>query len=105
MISSAYRVAYASAKFAVVGLTRGGALEVAKDNIRVDVVWPGVTTGKMWLHFAANHPDRAKVALAKHPLSRVGEKEEVAAAVLYLCRDATFTTGHAFPVDGGRTAG
>lgn len=44
-------------------------------------------------------------ALAKHPLGRVGAKEEVADAVLFLCRDASFTTGHAFPVDGGWTTG
>jgi NAD(P)-dependent dehydrogenase (short-subunit alcohol dehydrogenase family) len=105
LIPSALQVAYAGAKFAVVGLTRGAALEAAKDKVRVNVVCPGATTGEMWLQFAATHPDRATLALAKHPLGRVGEKEEVAEAVLFLCRDATFTTGHAFPVDGGRTSG
>ena len=105
LIPSALQVAYAGAKFAVVGLTRGAALECAPDGIRVNAVCPGATTGEMWLQFAADHPDRAAVALAKHPLGRVGAKEEVADAVLYLCRDATFTTGHALPVDGGRTAG
>jgi len=105
LIPSALQVAYAAAKFAVVGLTRGAALEVAKENIRVNVVCPGATTGEMWLRFAQDHPERAAVALAKHPLGRVGDKEEVADAVLFLCRDATFTTGHALPVDGGRTTG
>lgn len=105
LIPSALQVAYAGAKFAVVGLTRGTALEVARDGIRVNVVCPGATTGEMWLQFEAEHPDRAALALAKHPLGRVGAKEEVADAVLFLCRDATFTTGHAFPVDGGRTTG
>jgi NAD(P)-dependent dehydrogenase (short-subunit alcohol dehydrogenase family) len=105
LIPSALQVAYAGAKFAVVGLTRGAALECAKDGVRVNVVCPGATTGEMWVSFAERHPDRAAIALAKHPMNRVGEKEEVAAAVLYLCRDATFTTGHALPVDGGRTTG
>lgn len=105
LIPSAFQVAYAGAKFAVVGLTRGAALEAAKYGVRVNAVCPGATTGEMWLQFAADHPDRAALALAKHPLGRVGEKEEVADAVLFLCRDATFTTGHAFPVDGGRTTG
>lgn len=105
LIPSALQVAYAAAKFAVVGMTRGAALECAKENIRVNVVCPGATTGEMWLDFAAAHPERAKLALAKHPMNRVGEKEEVASAVLYLCRDATFTTGCALPVDGGRTTG
>jgi NAD(P)-dependent dehydrogenase (short-subunit alcohol dehydrogenase family) len=45
------------------------------------------------------------MATAMHPMNRIGDKDEVAAAVLYLCRDATFTTGHAFAVDGGLTAG
>ena len=105
LIPSAFQVAYAGAKFAVVGLTRGAALEAAKDKVRINVVCPGATTGDMWLQFAQDHPERARIALGKHPLGRVGEKEEVAAAVLFLCRDATFTTGHAFPVDGGRTTG
>ncbi|MBL8546433.1 MAG: SDR family oxidoreductase [Hyphomonadaceae bacterium] len=105
LIPSALQVAYAAAKFAVVGMTRGAALECAKDGVRVNVVCPGATTGEMWVRFASQHPERATMALAKHPMNRVGEKEEVAAAVLFLCRDATFTTGHAFPVDGGRTTG
>lgn len=105
LIPSALQVAYAAAKFAVVGMTRGAALECAKDDVRVNVVCPGATTGEMWLDFAASHPERARLALAKHPMGRVGAKEEVAAAVLYLCRDATFTTGCVLPVDGGRTAG
>jgi NAD(P)-dependent dehydrogenase (short-subunit alcohol dehydrogenase family) len=105
LIPSAMQVAYAAAKSAVVALTRGTALEVAKDCIRVNVVCPGATTGEMWLDFEREHPGRAAAALAKHPLGRVGAKEEVADAVLFLCRDATFTTGHALPVDGGRTAG
>jgi NAD(P)-dependent dehydrogenase (short-subunit alcohol dehydrogenase family) len=105
IIPSALQVAYAAAKSAVIALTRGCALECAKAGIRVNAVCPGATTGEMWLQFSREHPNRAAIALAKHPLGRVGGKEEVAAAVLFLCRDATFTTGHAFPVDGGRTAG
>lgn len=105
LIPSAFQVAYAGAKFAVVGLTRGAALEAARDKVRVNVVCPGATTGEMWLQFEREHPDRAALALAKHPLGRIGAKEEVADAVLFLCRDATFTTGHALPVDGGRTTG
>ena len=88
-----------------VGITRGAALEATYDKVRINVVCPGATTGEIWMHFAAEHPDHAAVAPAKHPLGRVGEKEEVARAILFLCRDATFTTGHAFPVDAGRTAG
>src|ERR1700722_9031436 len=75
LIPSAMQVGYAAAKFAVVGKTRGAALECAKDGVRVNVVCPGATTGEMWVKFAADNPDRAKLALAKHPLGRVGLKE------------------------------
>jgi NAD(P)-dependent dehydrogenase (short-subunit alcohol dehydrogenase family) len=102
---SANQTVYAAAKFAVIGMTKGAALECALENVRINVVCPGATTGEMWLRFSEEHPDRAVLALNKHPMGRVGFKEEVAAAVLFLCRDATFTTGHALVVDGGRTIG
>lgn len=105
MIPSAQQVVYAAAKFAIIGMTRGAALEAAADRVRINAICPGATTGEMWLDFARDHPDRAAVALAKHPMGRVGDKDEVADAVLFLCREATFTTGHALPVDGGRTTG
>jgi NAD(P)-dependent dehydrogenase (short-subunit alcohol dehydrogenase family) len=105
LVVSRTQAAYAAAKFGVVALTKGAALEYAADNIRVNVVCPGATKGEMWFDVVENNPAFAEAALAKHPLGRVGEADEVAAAVLYLCRDATFTTGHALTVDGGRTAG
>ena len=105
LVPSAEQVAYAAAKFAVVAMTRGTALEVAKDQIRINVVCPGATTGGMWFDTVEKNPEFAEMALARHPLGRIGEAREVADAVLFLCRDATFTTGHAMTVDGGRTAG
>jgi NAD(P)-dependent dehydrogenase (short-subunit alcohol dehydrogenase family) len=59
----------------------------------------------MFLRYRSQFPQAAEMATAMHPMNRIGDKDEVAAAVLYLCRDATFTTGHAFAVDGGLTAG
>jgi len=103
LVPSAQQTLYAAAKFAVVGMTKGAALEYAEHGVRVNVVCPGATSGEMFLKFQAQYPERAAAALDKHALRRIGDKEEVASAVLYLCRDATFTTGHAFTVDGGRT--
>ena len=105
LVPSANQVGYAAAKFAVVAMTRGTALEVAKNGIRVNVVCPGATAGGMWFDVVEKQPEFAEMALARHPLGRVGNASEVADAVLFLCRDATFTTGHAMTVDGGRTAG
>jgi len=105
LVVSRTQVAYAASKFAVVALTKGAAQEYATDGIRVNVVCPGATKGEMWFDVERDNPEFAKAALAKHPMGRVGEADEVAAAVLFLCRNATFTTGLAFTVDGGRTAG
>lgn len=105
LVVSATQTVYAASKFAVIAMTKGTAQEYAARGIRVNAVCPGATKGEMWLDVARNNPAFAKAVLARHPLGRVGEVEEVADAVLYLCRDATFTTGHALTVDGGRTAG
>ena len=100
--ATAHQALYTAAKFAVVGLTKAVALELANTNVRVNVVCPGATTGDMFLRFRAEFPQIAQKAVEAHPMGRIGTKEEVAQAVLFLCRDATFTTGLAFTVDGGR---
>jgi NAD(P)-dependent dehydrogenase (short-subunit alcohol dehydrogenase family) len=105
LVATAGQALYSAAKFAVVGLTKAAALECARDQLRVNVVCPGATTGDMFLRFRDQFPEAAEIAKAKHPMNRIGDKEEVAQAVLFLCRDATFTTGLAFTVDGGRTVG
>ena len=105
LVGTPYQALYAAAKFAVVGLTKSAALECAKSGVRINVVCPGATTGDMFLRYREQFPDAAEMAVGLHPMNRIGDKEEVAAAVLYLLRDATFTTGHALTVDGGLTTG
>ena len=94
---------YSAAKFGVVGLTKAAALEYAKEDLRVNVVCPGATTGDMFLRYREEFPEHAKKAAAAHPMARIGLREEVADAVVFLCTEATFTTGLAFTVDGGRS--
>jgi len=105
LVGTPYQALYAAAKFAVVGLTKSTALEYAKTGVRVNAVCPGATTGDMFLRYQAAFPEAAAMAAAMHPMNRIGDKEEVAQAVLYLCRDATFTTGHALAIDGGLSVG
>lgn len=95
---------YSAAKHAVLGLTKSVALEYAKQGIRVNAVCPGAVSTPGYEKFVAR--DAAlKVAIENaHPMGRVGRAEEVAAAVLYLCRDATFTSGSWILTDGGRMA-
>ena len=93
--------AYCAAKHGVVGLTRGAALDYARQNIRVNAVCPGMIDTPM---AASIPPDLLKALLDESPMGRQGRPEEIAAAVLWLCDPASsFVTGQAIPVDGAWT--
>jgi NAD(P)-dependent dehydrogenase (short-subunit alcohol dehydrogenase family) len=96
---------YIASKHAVNGLTRSAALEVAKQGIRVNAVAPGAIQTEMLERFTGRNADYKAGLAAMHPVGRVGNVEEVSAAVLYLASDdAKFTTGQILPIDGGFTA-
>ena len=98
--------AYTTSKHGVVGLTRSAALDYAKRGIRVNAVCPGVIRAGLTLAFLREVPNARAQNVAQTPMGRMGEAEEVAAAVLWLCSDASsFVTGQALAVDGGWTAG
>jgi len=91
--------AYVAAKHGVVGLTKTAALEYAEANIRVNAVCPGyirtpMTEPSMQLRGAA--------ILAQTPLKRMGNPEEIAEMVVWLCSErASYVSGAAYNVDGG----
>ena len=91
-------VAYPASKSAVNGLTLSLARELARDNIRVNAVAPGVTRTDMM----ANVPESVLApVVAGIPLGRIGEPEDVANAFLFLSSDmAGYITGAILPVDG-----
>jgi NAD(P)-dependent dehydrogenase (short-subunit alcohol dehydrogenase family) len=95
---------YSAAKHAVLGLTKSVALEYAKQGIRVNAVCPGAVSTPGYEKFVARDAVLKAAIENVHPMGRVGHAEEVAAAVLYLCRDASFTTGSWILTDGGRMA-
>jgi NAD(P)-dependent dehydrogenase (short-subunit alcohol dehydrogenase family) len=95
---------YSAAKHAVLGLTKSVALEYAKQGIRVNAVCPGAVSTPGYEKFVARDAALKLAIENAHPMGRVGRAEEVAAAVLYLCRDATFSTGSWILTDGGRMA-
>lgn len=97
---------YIAAKHAVEGVTKTTALELADQGIRVNAVAPGAIETDMIDRFAGEKGSEERKQLASmHPMGRVGNAKEVAAAVLYLASDAaSFTTGASLPVDGGYLA-
>jgi NAD(P)-dependent dehydrogenase (short-subunit alcohol dehydrogenase family) len=96
---------YSASKHAVIGLTKSAAVEYGKKGLRVNAVCPAVIDTDMFKRATQNDPQKEQYVKSLHPVGRIGQPEEVAAAVLYLCSDmAGFTTGVALPVDGGSTA-
>jgi NAD(P)-dependent dehydrogenase (short-subunit alcohol dehydrogenase family) len=100
------RALYPACKAAILQLTRSEAVELAADGIRVNAVTPAWTWSPAMSRQVAG--DRAladRAGAATHPLGRVGEGDDVAAAVLFLCSPAArFVTGVDLPVDGGHAA-
>ncbi|MDP9458694.1 MAG: SDR family oxidoreductase [Actinomycetota bacterium] len=95
--------AYVATKHAVVGLTRGAAIDHGADGIRVNAVGPGFVRTPL---LESRHTDEGLAALAASwPLRRVGFPEEVAEVVAWLAGDAaSYVTGAYVPVDGGYLA-
>ena len=97
--------AYVASKHGVNGLTRTAALEYAKAGIRVNAVCPGVIRTPMFERGAQKDPRLEERFAAVHPIGRIGQPEEIARAVVWLCSAAaSFVTGTQMPVDGGFVA-
>jgi len=96
---------YVASKHAVEGLTKSAALEVGGTGVRVNIVAPGPVDTGMLDRFTST--PEAKAALVNGvPIGRIGEPDEIAAAVEFLASDgASFITGHSLLVDGGKHAG
>jgi 2-keto-3-deoxy-L-fuconate dehydrogenase len=99
------RAAYCASKGAVVAFTRALAVDHVADGVRVNAVCPG-TVDSPWVRRLVEEVGESLDDLrARQPMGRLGEVDEIAAAVLYLASDdAAFVTGTAFVIDGGLTA-
>jgi NAD(P)-dependent dehydrogenase (short-subunit alcohol dehydrogenase family) len=87
----------------VIGLTRSAALDFATQGIRINAVCPGIINTPMAVAVTKNNdPEIVKAMIAREPIGRFGEPEEIASAVVWLCTPAaSFMVGHAMAIDGG----
>jgi NAD(P)-dependent dehydrogenase (short-subunit alcohol dehydrogenase family) len=111
LIGSADIAAYTASKHAVIGLTKSAALECAATGVRVNCVCPGLIDSRMLSAIIeGRNPGNAPVPNARIveriPARRLGHASEVASIVAFLASDeASYVSGSAYTVDGGRTAG
>jgi NAD(P)-dependent dehydrogenase (short-subunit alcohol dehydrogenase family) len=103
------RYAYCMTKFAVVGLTKSMAVDLADSKVRVNCICPGRVETPFVQARLREYPDPQKAyeeMAASQLLRRMGKPNEIAAAALYLASDeAAFVTGSSLIIDGGWSAG
>jgi NAD(P)-dependent dehydrogenase (short-subunit alcohol dehydrogenase family) len=94
---------YVASKHAVEGLSKAAALDLASDNIRVNVVAPGPTLTAMLDRVTDGHPEKLAQRV---PIGRAGTPEELARAIVWIAsEEASFVNGAVLPVNGGISAG
>jgi NAD(P)-dependent dehydrogenase (short-subunit alcohol dehydrogenase family) len=93
--------AHTASKGALVLLTKAWAIEYFKYKICVNCVCPGIVETDMTRSYLGNEIDRS-MAVAEHPIGRIGVPEDVVKAILYLVsEDSSWITGAILPIDGG----
>jgi NAD(P)-dependent dehydrogenase (short-subunit alcohol dehydrogenase family) len=93
--------AYVASKHGLVGLTSNTALEYADKGIRVNCIGPAFISTPM-IAGLENDPTTDAALIARHPMGRIGQPQEVADVVVFLCSSrASFITGAFYAVDGG----
>src|SRR3954466_803369 len=111
LIGSPEGAVYSAGKHAVIGLTKSAALECAATAVRVNCVCPGLIDSRMLSAIiqgrnAGNAPVPNEKIVERIPARRLGQASEVASIVAFLASDdASYVSGSAYTVDGGRVAG
>lgn len=104
LLGTAHMAGYSAAKAAIINFSRAAAAEGALSGIRVNVVIPAVVETPGTAGMLADEASRQNTEKLI-PMGRVGQPEELANAILFLASDeASYITGAALPVDGGRSA-
>jgi NAD(P)-dependent dehydrogenase (short-subunit alcohol dehydrogenase family) len=110
LFGSPHIAVYSASKHAVVGLTKSTAWECTNTGIRINCVCPGLIDSRMLSaifqgRFGGNAPPPMEKIVERIPARRLGQASEVASIVAFLASDeASYVSGSAYTVDGGRTA-
>lgn len=105
LIGSPNLPAYIASKHGVTGLTKAAALENAKQNIRVNEVCPGPVRTEMIERIMESDDSFRQMIEGAVPMGRMGEPQEIADAVIWLCSEkASYLTGYPLALDGGWVA-
>jgi len=97
---------YCTSKFGLIGLSKTAAIDYGQQGIRVNVVSPGFAHSEMVDPYVESAPDLMKSLVSRYSaMNRLGDGEEIAEAIAWLCSDAArFVNGAVLPVDGGDTS-
>ena len=102
MKSAAVAHAYSASKWAVRGMTKSAAVELAPSGVRVNSVHPGIIDTNMLQEFGQGVRDSIETRI---PMGRVASAEEVGKLVLFLASDdSSYCSGHEFVIDGAMIA-
>jgi NAD(P)-dependent dehydrogenase (short-subunit alcohol dehydrogenase family) len=110
LVGSPHIAVYSASKHAVVGLTKSTAWECTGTGVRINCVCPGLIDSRMLSaifqgRFGGNAPPPMEKIVERIPARRLGQASEVASIVAFLASDeASYVSGSAYTVDGGRTA-
>ncbi|GGH27870.1 2-deoxy-D-gluconate 3-dehydrogenase [Alsobacter metallidurans] len=105
-VGMANRVAYATAKTAVISITRCLAVELGPSGVRVNAIAPTVIVTDLNRKLTETQPELYRRVLERMPLGRLGQTDDVTGALVFLASPAaSFITGQTLYVDGGFTAG
>jgi NAD(P)-dependent dehydrogenase (short-subunit alcohol dehydrogenase family) len=110
LVGSPHIAVYSASKHAVIGLTKSAAWECTGTGVRINCVCPGLIDSRMLSAIfqgrsGGNAPPPLEKLVERIPLRRLGLASEVASIVAFLASDeASYVTGSAYTVDGGRTA-
>ncbi len=104
-VANAGQAAYCATKGALVQLAKGMALELAKDNIRVNTLSPGGTATDRMINRFGDVETAQRIWGAQHPMGRLGEPAEMGPGAVFLASDdSSFMTGADLLIDGGYAA-